>query len=148
MGKVQCKIVNDTDYNLKIEDYDGNHYLRPHESMTQWLVKDGPWYITLVMKFPDGNETRVLRNSEYNNQSHYMSNFFSHKIRELQQLKEEEMRGLKAAEEEDRRWREEQARKQREEEDRRWRAGDYEQSKSYVNVLSKNIVSSSANKDI
>ena len=99
MGKVNCKIVNDTDYDLEIEDYDGNHYLRPYESMDQWLMKDGNYYINLVMKFPDGKEKRVLRNSEYNNQTHYMSDLFGHKIRELKKLKDEEKRCQIAAEE-------------------------------------------------
>ena len=87
MGKVQCKLYNDTKYKVYIEDYDGNRYLSPGETQTNWLLT-GPgarFCITMTMIFPDHkSEPKQLYNSDYNDQTYRMSTFFQDDIRNFE----------------------------------------------------------------
>lgn len=82
MGKVQCKLYNDTEYTVYIEDYDGNRYLKPGETQTNWLLTGASYYINLTMIFPHHKSGPIrLYNSDFNDQTHRMSTFFQDDIR-------------------------------------------------------------------
>ena len=48
---------NDTDFNVKIFDYDTNRTLYPGETEKNGLAK-GPYYVELMMEFPTYNSDR------------------------------------------------------------------------------------------
>ena len=123
MGKVQCKLYNDTKYTVYIEDYDGNRYLSPGETQTNWLLTGARYYINMTMIFPDHKSEPIrLYNSDYNDQTHRISTFFQDDIRREEEAarrrREEEAARRRREEEAARRRREEAARKRREQEER------------------------------
>ena len=77
----KCQLYNDTNYDVRIEDYDGNRILGHGDIESNWLVK-GPYYINLVMIFPGfGMEKKYLYGSEYQNKTFHMSELFRDDIR-------------------------------------------------------------------
>ena len=101
----QCTLDNDTNYPVRIEDYDSNRMLYPGNSQGNWLAKGADYYIELEIQFPDGSKTkRPLRGRDFNNETKYLSRFFSDVIRDYERKvreREENERKKKEKEEAD-----------------------------------------------
>ena len=99
----QCTLKNDTSYPIRIEDYDSTRMLDPGSSQGNWLAKGANYYIDLEIQFPDGNKMkRPMHGHDFNNETKYMSSFFSDVIRDYE-------RRVREREEAERKQREKQA---------------------------------------
>ena len=83
----KCQLYNDTNYDVRIEDYHGNRILRSGDRRDNWLAKRR-YYINLVMIFPGfGTEKKCLYGSEYQNNTFHMSELFEDDIRNRKVMK-------------------------------------------------------------
>ena len=84
----KCDLHNDTKYEVDIVDYDGTRTLYPGTTQSNWLLKGGNYYITLVMKFARNEEKRRnFYGSEYEYRTHNMSYLFADQIRQFERKK-------------------------------------------------------------
>lgn len=81
---------NDTDFNVKIFDYDTNRTLYPGETEKNGLAK-GPYYVELMMEFPTYNSDRKrFESSKFEGQTEKMSRLFGKEIEEYERRNKEE----------------------------------------------------------
>ena len=84
---------NDTDFNVKIYDYDTNRTLYPGQTEKNGLAK-GPYYVELMMEFPTYNSRRIrFESSKFERQTEEMSRIFGEEIEkyyEYERRKKEE----------------------------------------------------------
>ena len=105
MGFPRCKVIikanlrsamgnyvyfrNDTDFEVKIFDYDTNRTLYPGETEKNGLAK-GPYYVELLMKFLTYDSDRKrFESSKFEGQTEFMSRLFG---KEIEEYREKERR--------------------------------------------------------
>ena len=69
-----CKLHNDTDYEVTIVDYDGTRTLKPGFETSNYLLKGG-FHLKLVMEFPGGWKEGIVRlnGSDFDGRTQQMS---------------------------------------------------------------------------
>ena len=82
-------IHNDTDFNVKIFDYDTNRTLYPGETEKNGLAK-GPYYVELTMELPTYNlDRKMFESSKLEGQTEKMSRLFGKEIEEYERRNKE-----------------------------------------------------------
>ena len=120
--KVSCTICNDTKYDVEVDNYFGNQYLNPGESVGIWLYEDGNYFVSLILKIPGfGNFTKRLYNYQYKNRTHRMSTLFQDEIGGYERTNEREREQQREKEKQSERERQREIERQRKIESQRER---------------------------